>query len=98
MGEEPPSSSAGGADVEAGRGEPLFEHGALLGTHLVARSLRNLDVEEVGGDDQRLVVAVEVQLPGVVVLRRGVETAPEVAEPLGQPLPLVVELAQSLSP
>ena len=78
------------ADVEAGGGQPLLDHLALLGAHLVARPLGHLDVEQVGGHDQRLVVAVEVELPDVGVGGWLVEPPAQVPQPLGQPLPLVV--------
>lgn len=88
------------ADVDAGLGQPLLKHGPVAGAHLVPGSLGHLDIEQVGGHDQRLVVAVEVELVDVLVDRRPVEPPAQVAQPLGQPLPLVVGVqgAQSLSP
>jgi hypothetical protein len=86
-------------DVEAGGLQAVLDRLALLGAHLVAGALRDVDVEQVGGDDQRLVVAVEVQLPRVGVLRRLVEAPAEVAQSLGQALTLVVgQPSSSLSP
>ncbi len=93
----------GAAHVDAGGGHPILQHRPLLGAHLPTRPFRHLDVEQVGGHDERLVVAVKVEFEEVLVVGRRVETAPQILQPLGQPLPLVVrltrtELAQSLSP
>ena len=76
--------------VHAGLGQPVLDHLALLGAHLPPGPVGDIDVEEVGGDDQRLVVAVEVELEGVRVVAGDVEPAAEGPQPLGQPLALVV--------
>ena len=85
-------------DVDAGRGQALLEHGPLLGRHLAPCPLRHLDVEEVGGHDQRLVVAVQVELKDVLVVRRRIESPAQGLQTFGQPVALVVEVGQSLSP
>jgi len=45
----------------------------VLGAHLAPCPLGHLHVEQVGGHDERLVVAVEVELEQVLVVGRGVE-------------------------
>jgi hypothetical protein len=72
----------------------------VLGGHLAPGPLGDFDVEQVGGHDERLVVAVEVELEDILVVGRGVEPSAQALQALGQPVPLVVEggIDQSLSP
>ena len=84
------------AHVDAGCRQPILELGTLLGAHLAPRPLGHLDVEQVGGDDERLVVAVEVELEDVLVVGRGVEAPAQVLQPLGQPVPLVICVARGI--